>query len=254
MSEVFLKPDYPDVIAQWTEFFKLLELSDGSRVLDVGCHMGDAPRLLSLSHPEVRQVIGVEKNPRLYDAAKQRSAAFAAVRNVELYNCDGSHLPFEEETFDAAYCVDTIEWVDDKLAFINEIHRVLKRSGVFLLAHADFETQTILTDDPALTRQVITAFTDDGKNGRIGRELSLLCRRSRFRKVAPGVHVIIDESFQEQTYAYYICTMMVEWQRKSADESLSLKLADWIAGLKKRDAEGEFFYSINKYWAKCRKS
>ncbi len=254
MSEVFLKPDYADVVAQWKHFFNLLKLSPGSRVLDIGCHMGDAPRLLSLTHPEVAQVVGVEKSERRFQAGLQRNAAFPDIQNVEFHNCDGNHMPFEDNSFDAAYCVDTIEWVDDKMAFINEIHRVLKRSGVFLLAHADFETQTILTDDPAFTRQVITAFTDEGKNGRIGRELALLCRMSRFGEAEPGVYTIIDESFQEQTYAHYICNMMVEWLQKGRDQSLVPKLTEWMAGLKARDVEGRFFYSINKYWARCTKS
>ena len=254
MSEVFLKPDFPDVIAQWREFFSLLRLAEGSRVLDVGSHLGDAPRLLSLTHPEVTQVVGVEKNQRLYEGAIRRNEAFPEVRNVEFCNCDGSQLPFADESFDAAYCVDTIEWVDDKVAFNNEIHRALKRSGVFLLAHADFETQTMLTDDPEFTRSVITAFTDQGKNGRIGREVPLLCRRSRFKTAAPGVYTIIDESFREHTYAYYICSMMSEWITKGRDQYLVPRLGDWIAQLKKRDAEGTFFYSINKYWATCTKA
>jgi ubiquinone/menaquinone biosynthesis C-methylase UbiE len=254
MSEVFLQPDYLDVIAQWTAFFKLLKLADRSHVLDVGSHLGDAPRLLSRTHPEVTRVVGVEKNQRLYEGALRRNDSFPDIRNVEFHNCDGSQLPFPDESFEAAYCVDTIEWVDDKPRFINEIYRVLKPSGVFLLAHADFETQTILTDDPAFTRHVITAFTDDGKNGRIGRELPLLCRRSRFKEVTPGVYTIIDESFQEHTYAYYICNMMNEWVGKGGNQELVPKLANWIADLKKRDVEGAFFYSINKYWARCTKT
>lgn len=253
MSEVFLKPDYPDVIAQWKEFFALLELADGSRVLDVGSHLGDAPRLLTRMYPNVDQVVGVEKNPQRYKAAIERNSLFPEIRKVKFYNCDGTELPFEDESFDAAYCVDTIEWVDDKSALLDEVHRVLKPSGVFLLAHADFETQAILTDDPVYTQRVIISFTNLGKNGRIGRELSVICKSSRFRSCEPGVYVIIDESFDEQTYARYICSMMSEWIREAGDEAVVPLLDQWISHLENRHTRREFFYSINKYWCRCRK-
>ena len=47
---------------------------------------------------------------------------------------DLRHLPFPDESFDAAVCVQTLEHVNEPMRVINEIGRVLKRNGRFYLS------------------------------------------------------------------------------------------------------------------------
>ena len=45
-QERFLDPPLPDIIAQWQYYFRALQPQPGHLVLDIGCHSGDAERLL----------------------------------------------------------------------------------------------------------------------------------------------------------------------------------------------------------------
>lgn len=54
---------------------------------------------------------------------------------------DVCHIPFEDDCFDAAICIDVIEEVSDDLKALKEIRRVLKSQGILIL-HTPNRLQT----------------------------------------------------------------------------------------------------------------
>jgi ubiquinone/menaquinone biosynthesis C-methylase UbiE len=116
--------------------------SGRGRVLDVGAGSGRAAIAVLRNRPQTTVVAldwfkggyGIEENTadRLYD-----NAATAGVRDrIEVQSADMRDMPFESESFDAAvssYAIDHMRHEDSKRA-LNEVHRVLRPGGEFLLA------------------------------------------------------------------------------------------------------------------------
>jgi SAM-dependent methyltransferase len=46
---------------------------------------------------------------------------------------EGKKLPFEDETFDKIFTVNTVYFWENPVEFLNEIYRVLKDDGTFVL-------------------------------------------------------------------------------------------------------------------------
>jgi 2-polyprenyl-6-hydroxyphenyl methylase / 3-demethylubiquinone-9 3-methyltransferase len=99
----------------------------GTRALDVGCGGGLlAEEFAALGFP----VTGIDPSDKSLAAAR----AHAAQRGLPIdYRLGyGATLPFEEESFDLAYCCDVLEHIPNWDAVIGEIARVLKRGGLLL--------------------------------------------------------------------------------------------------------------------------
>ena len=241
----------PDIVKQWKDYFKILSPQENEVILDVGCNTGDASRLLLLKYPKIQKVIGIDKSRKRYNVAIDRFKIFPDIKNVEFYHSSGENLSFEDNTFDRAYCMEVIEWVENKEKFINEIYRVLKPKGLFLLEHTDFDTQVFNSSLKELNRRIIFEFSDIG-NGQIGRELFSLCNKSKFSEVVPMIYTYINTSFSENFYPYKISQMMGEWllnHRKISKKDFEC----WIKDLKEKDKVKEFYYSINRNICLCNK-
>jgi 2-polyprenyl-3-methyl-5-hydroxy-6-metoxy-1,4-benzoquinol methylase len=96
-----------------------------SRVLDVGCQLGDSSWLITqLGH----NVYGIEIDKQCVEAAKIKYPML----NIQWGDCE-DRIPFEDKYFDIVWAGDVIEHIRFTDVFINEINRVLKVSGLFVL-------------------------------------------------------------------------------------------------------------------------
>ncbi len=113
----------------------LLELGD---VLDVGC--GDGV-LASLVAPRSRSYTGLEKSPKVLEAARRR---LAGLPRVELVQGAMEALPFPAERFDAVLLFHVLTYAREPLAALSEAARVLRPGGrlvaVTLAAHEHLPT------------------------------------------------------------------------------------------------------------------
>lgn len=99
----------------------------GLEVLDVGCGGG----LLAEEFAALgSRVTGVDPSAGSLETAR----AHALERGFEITyrQATGEELPFADASFDAAYCCDVLEHVDDVGRTVGEIARVLRPGGVFL--------------------------------------------------------------------------------------------------------------------------
>ena len=99
----------------------------GLRVLDIGCGGG----LLAEEFARLGCVVtGVDPSAESLAAAREHAMSQGlAIR----YQCArGEALPFADASFDAAFCCDVLEHVDDLSRVIAETARVLRPRGIYL--------------------------------------------------------------------------------------------------------------------------
>jgi SAM-dependent methyltransferase len=97
------------------------QLPHPARVLDVGCGTG---RNLQEFAP-LGEITGIEPSASAVEFCHARGLKNAQQATVE-------HLPFEDETFDVAFAFDVLEHLDDDVAGLAEIKRVVKPDGWFV--------------------------------------------------------------------------------------------------------------------------
>lgn len=97
----------------------LLDPTAGERVLDIGCGTGN--HLLYFSRMGL-DVSGVDASSYMIDKAKKRLGHRCTLKIGRAEN-----LPFDDNEFDLAVFINTIEFLDDPLQALREAGRVAKR-------------------------------------------------------------------------------------------------------------------------------
>jgi ubiquinone/menaquinone biosynthesis C-methylase UbiE len=112
-----------------------LALRDDCRVLDFGCGPGQIPIMLARRWPRLH-ILGVDAGPNMIDQAR-RDAETAGVKIewqvLRLGPRGDSRLPFEDACFDIVLCNSTLHHLEDPAGAIDELARVAKPEGAFLL-------------------------------------------------------------------------------------------------------------------------
>jgi len=105
-------------------------LADGKRVLDIACGEGYGSNLLAAT---AAQVIGVDIASEVIAHARQ------AYRKENLIFREGSclNIPVEDHSIDLVVSFETIEHIDESLAFLQEIKRVLAVDGALIMSSPD---------------------------------------------------------------------------------------------------------------------
>jgi 2-polyprenyl-6-hydroxyphenyl methylase/3-demethylubiquinone-9 3-methyltransferase len=99
----------------------------GKGALDIGCGGG----LLAEEFARLGfRVTGVDPSAESLETARAHAAESGL--DIEYREGTGEQLPFEDSSFDLAYCCDVLEHVDDVEQVVRETARVLRPGGVYL--------------------------------------------------------------------------------------------------------------------------
>lgn len=112
---------------RFTEVLKKISPVNGS-ILDIGCHGGTFTKKV-IEKLKNKQVYGIDISHKAIDLAKQR----IPYGHFEVASAE--ELPFNENFFEAVFCLEVLEHVDDPKKVLSEIKRVLKKGGyvIFLV-------------------------------------------------------------------------------------------------------------------------
>jgi demethylmenaquinone methyltransferase/2-methoxy-6-polyprenyl-1,4-benzoquinol methylase len=113
---------------RWRRF--LVSVTDAGpydTVLDVAT--GTAAVALELARQKDCYVVGVDLTPEMLEEGRRRIALAAAAKKVRLQQGDARALPFEDGLFDAVTFTYRLRYVDDPVATLRELVRVVKPGG-----------------------------------------------------------------------------------------------------------------------------
>jgi ubiquinone/menaquinone biosynthesis C-methylase UbiE len=147
------------------DFALLLAHADctpNSRVLELGCGSGwSAEWMGRLGF----KVTALDINEDMLELGRERMAACKRAFpetpiSVEFVTGDAEALAFDDESFDAVYCLNALHHIPDIPKALKEIHRVLKKGGRFLFmepgeGHAEAEVSKREMEEHGVTEKDI---------------------------------------------------------------------------------------------------
>ncbi|MEG0926047.1 class I SAM-dependent methyltransferase [Chryseobacterium sp.] len=117
-------------IGMTLESIRTLLIEDDQHILEIG--HGNAGHLKSLLNlAQDLKYTGVDISETMHNEAKKLNKEFQTKADFVLY--EGKKLPFQDQTFDKIFTVNTVYFWENPVEFLNEIYRVLKDNGTFVL-------------------------------------------------------------------------------------------------------------------------
>jgi len=117
-------------IGMTLESIKTLLIEDDETILEIG-HGNPAHVKSILNKAQNVKYTGIDISETMYEEAKRLNEEFKNQADFILY--EGEKLPFEDRTFDKIFTVNTVYFWAQPIEYLNEVYRVLKDNGTFVL-------------------------------------------------------------------------------------------------------------------------
>jgi ubiquinone/menaquinone biosynthesis C-methylase UbiE len=126
---------------------RLMELTPGDRILDLGCGSGWATRMLARLAAE-GQVVGIDISDAMVKQAQTESVQFP---NIEFRVGSAAQIPSEDNSFDKVLSVESFYYYPDQERALDELFRVMAPKGrLFILINLYTDNQYSLQWVPKL--------------------------------------------------------------------------------------------------------
>ena len=101
-------------------------------IIDVGCGIGGST--LHLAQKFGSKATGITLSPVQASRAKERAAEVGLDNRVQFEVANALEMPFEDNSFDLVWSLESGEHMPDKTKFLQECYRVLKPGGKMIFA------------------------------------------------------------------------------------------------------------------------
>ncbi len=128
------KDNKTKVLEYWKKYrylddiIKICNISENAKILDVGCGISTV-----LHYIPGKEKIGIDP------LADEYLKLYKYPNDIKIVKGFGEDIPFSNEYFDVVFCSNVLDHVTDPNKTINEIYRILKVGGYFVLTVEIFQ-------------------------------------------------------------------------------------------------------------------
>jgi arsenite methyltransferase len=220
-----------------------LAAQPGERVLDVGCGPGFfCAELLDEVGPE-GSVVGVDNSPQMLALAAARCEGAG---NIEFREADATSVPVDDASFDAALCVQVLEYVPDVAAGLAELYRALRPGGRVAVWDVDWTTVSWQSDHPDRMERVLGAFDEHLVHRSLPRTLESTMRSAGFEQVEMEAHDFATGKFDPDAYGVATVPLIRGFVpgHNGVDED---EAEAWAVEQRELGERGEFFFACLQF-------
>ena len=238
-----------DMIRRRRHVREALAARPGERILDVGCGPGFYARELLDEIGPSGSIVAVDASPDMLALARQRCEGYG---NVTFREGNAATLPVDDADFDAALCVQVMEYVPDPEGALREMHRALRPGGRVLVWDVDWGTAWWHSEDPERMRRVLQAWDEHLVHPSLPRRLGAHLGRTGFVDVAVAGHSFATVTYDNESFAAAMIGMVADFvpghNGVTGDEAQA-----WKAEQRHLAERGEFFFEATQFCFTARK-
>jgi tocopherol O-methyltransferase len=134
-----------------TELLSWANVQQPQTILDVGCGIGGST--LYLAQKFNAQAEGVTLSPLQQQRASERAKMANLDQNVKFQVANALELPYDANSFDLVWSLESGEHMPDKKQFLSECYRVLQPGGKMVLVTWSHRSTNSLAGDLTTTEQ-----------------------------------------------------------------------------------------------------
>ena len=233
----------PEIVNQRLRTLAALALVRGESVLDAGC--GTA----LLLEQEARAVgsegraEGVDFSDDMLALARGRCAE---LKQVNLQQGSIETLPFEDASFDAVSCTQTLLYVKDMDQALREIHRVLKPCGRIAIVETDWSGAIINSLDQEMTRKIFDNRGLGVVNPNLPRRLGPILQRIGFGALRVEAIPVLNASYSKHSFS---ANMLHNFAGAAVKQNVitAAESKAWREGIDSLIQQEEYFFCVNRF-------
>jgi arsenite methyltransferase len=233
----------PDVVEQRRQFLRALKPQKGENVLDVGSGPGFLAAEIAEVTGSAGSVHGIDVSEPMVDLARDHCAQLPW---VTFSQADATHLPFADNSFDAAISTQVLEYVADVDAALAEIHRVLRPAGRIVVVDTDWDSIVWQSSNRSRMDRMLAAWEEHAADPYLPRTLSGRLVRAGFNVELQEVVPILNPDFDQNTYSNRLIDLIVSFVSGHSDTSGD-EAQKWADELRNNAGNGQYFFSLNRY-------
>jgi arsenite methyltransferase len=239
-----------DAAVRRASVFEALAPRTGEAVLEIGCGGGAYLRDMALAVGETGRACGIDISAEQIEQARELCADAPA---AELHVASALELPFEDGTFDAAFSVQVLEYIDAVDDVLAETARVLKPGGRFVHLATLWDSVVFNAGNEDLMARILDAWEAHCPHPNLSASMAGRLRAAGFTAVEQTPLPLLITSNHEHSFIYWASQLMAAFAvgrgAVTQDEAQA-----WFADLRALDAEGGFFFSAMTVISKARKA
>jgi SAM-dependent methyltransferase len=235
-----------DVQAQRDAVRRALDPQPGEAILDFGSGPGILACELAVEVGPAGRITAFDISTDMNAIASRRADAAGMRDRIDVVKGDSEELAFPDSRFDAAVSTQVLEYIDDVDRALRELHRVLRPGGRLVLLDTDWDTLVWSARDEALAARILDAWRGHAPHARLPRVLAPRLRTAGLQVTDVFSLTLLNTAYNESTYSYNLTGLIARYVRTSgglAEEEVDA----WLAELASLDAEGAYFFSLNRY-------
>ncbi|MEP2028977.1 MAG: methyltransferase domain-containing protein [Paracoccaceae bacterium] len=211
----------------------------GAHIIDIACGTGALTREIASRLQGHGRIVGADLNETMIELAIQRHPP--KPHDANYVSADVCDLPFEDESFDLAFCQQGLQFFPDRPAALAEIRRILKKGGQLKLTcwSAVSPFNGALAD--ALGKHIGEAASTKAKapfSFRDGVVIRELLEGSGFI-IEAHQEIVLERRFEN--LFEQIMALPVERDLRDAGDDVTLSVIEDVAGKLKKYAVNEVF-------------
>ena len=233
----------PEIVNQRLRTLRALALASGESVLDAGCGTGLLLEQEALSVGSGGRAEGVDFSADMLAHARRRCDG---LEQVNLQQGSVESMPFEDASFDALSCTQTLLYVKDMDKALTEFYRLLRPHGRIAVIETDWSGAIINSHDQVLTRKILDSWGSSVINPNLPRRLRPLLRQFGFKALHVEAIPVLNASYADNSFSANMLHNFVSTARKQNVISETESTA-WLEGIERLVEKDEYFFCVNRF-------